>query len=34
VGRPKRRCTEEAERKMMGMDVKDWRRLAWERDNM
>jgi hypothetical protein len=34
VGRPKRRWIEEAERELKGMGVKDWRRLALERDKM
>jgi hypothetical protein len=32
VGRPKRRGTEEVERELKGMGVKDWKRLALERD--
>jgi hypothetical protein len=32
VGRPKRRWTEEVEREPKGMGVKDWKRLALERD--
>jgi hypothetical protein len=32
VGRPKRRWTEEAERELKGMGVKDWKKLALERD--
>jgi hypothetical protein len=32
VGRPKRRWTEEVERELKGMGVKDWKRLALERD--
>jgi hypothetical protein len=32
VGRPKRRWTEEVERELKGMCVKDWKRLALERD--
>jgi hypothetical protein len=32
VGRPKRRCIEEVERDLKGMGVKDWKRLALERD--
>jgi hypothetical protein len=32
VGRPKRRCTEEVEKELKGMGVKDWKRLALERD--
>jgi hypothetical protein len=28
VGRPKRRWTEEVERELKGMGVKDWKRLA------
>jgi hypothetical protein len=32
VGRPKRRWTEEVERELNGMCVKDWKRLALERD--
>jgi hypothetical protein len=30
--RPKRRCTEEVERELRGMGVKDLKRLALERD--
>jgi hypothetical protein len=32
VGRPKRRWIEEVERELKGMGVKDWKRLALERD--
>jgi hypothetical protein len=32
VGRPKRRWTEEVERELKGMGLKDWKRLALERD--
>jgi hypothetical protein len=32
VGRPKRRRNEEVERELKGMGVKDWKRLALERD--
>jgi hypothetical protein len=32
VGRPKRRWTEEVERELKGIGVKDWKRLALERD--
>jgi hypothetical protein len=32
VGRPKRRWTEEVERELKGMGVKDWKRLALEED--
>jgi hypothetical protein len=32
VGRPKRRSTEEVERELKGMGVKNWKRLALERD--
>jgi hypothetical protein len=32
VRRPKRRWTEEVERELKGMGVKDWKRLALERD--
>jgi hypothetical protein len=32
VGRPKRRWTEEVERELKGMGIKDWKRLALERD--
>jgi hypothetical protein len=32
VGRPKRRRTAEVEKEMRGMGVKDWQRLALERD--
>jgi hypothetical protein len=32
VGRPKRRWNEEVERKLKGISVKDWKRLALERD--
>jgi hypothetical protein len=31
VERPKRRWTEEVERELKGMGVKDWKRLALER---
>jgi hypothetical protein len=34
VGRPKRRCIEEVERELKGMAVKDWKRLALERDKL
>jgi hypothetical protein len=32
VGKPKRRWIEEVERELKGMGVKDWKRLALERD--
>jgi hypothetical protein len=32
VGRPKRRWTDEVERELKEMDVKDWKRLTMERD--
>jgi hypothetical protein len=32
VGRPNRRWIEEVEREMKGLDVKDWKCLALERD--
>jgi hypothetical protein len=32
VGRPKRRWSEEAERELKGMGVKDWKSLAFERE--
>jgi hypothetical protein len=32
VGRPKRRWIEEVERQLKGMGVKDWKRMALERD--
>jgi hypothetical protein len=32
VGRPKRRWIEEVERELKRMGVKDWKRLALERD--
>jgi hypothetical protein len=32
AGRPKRRWIEEVERELKGMGVKDWKRLAFERD--
>jgi hypothetical protein len=32
VGRPKRRWIEEVEREVKGMGVKDWKKLALERD--
>jgi hypothetical protein len=32
VGRPNRRWIEEVERELKGMGVKDWKRLASERD--
>jgi hypothetical protein len=32
VGRPKRRWIEEVARELKGMRVKDWKRLALERD--
>jgi hypothetical protein len=32
LGRPKRRWTEEVDRELKGMGVKDWKRLALERD--
>jgi hypothetical protein len=32
VGRPTRRWTEEVERELKGIGVKDWKRLALERD--
>jgi hypothetical protein len=32
VGRPKRRWIEEVERELKKMGVKDWKRLALERD--
>jgi hypothetical protein len=32
VGRPKRRWIEEVERELKEMGVKDWKRLALERD--
>jgi hypothetical protein len=32
VGRPKRTWTEEVERELKGVGVKDWRRLVLERD--
>jgi hypothetical protein len=32
VGRPKRRWIEEVERELKGICVKDWKRLALERD--
>jgi len=32
VGRPKRRWIEEVERELKGMVVKDWRRMALERN--
>jgi hypothetical protein len=32
VGRPKRRWIEEVERELKGMGIKDWKRLALERD--
>jgi hypothetical protein len=32
AGRPKKRWIEEVERKLKGMGVKDWKRLALERD--
>jgi hypothetical protein len=32
VGRPKRIWIEEVERELKGMGVKDWKRLALERD--
>jgi hypothetical protein len=32
VGRPKRRWIEAVERELKGMDVKDWKRSALERD--
>jgi hypothetical protein len=32
MGRPKRRWIEEVERQLKGMGVKDWKRLALERD--
>jgi hypothetical protein len=32
VGRPKRRWIEEVETELKGMSVKDWKRVALERD--
>jgi hypothetical protein len=32
VGRPQRRWTDEVEREVKEMDVKDWKRLTMERD--
>jgi hypothetical protein len=34
LGTPKRRWIEEVEREMKGMGVKDWKRLALERDKL